>query len=150
MCHRDDAPIGLAHTLHTTKDAPARALDRRRLRSDDPITALHYQLSHARREARLDALVLVDESGCLIAGAGAWPACEELAAYAPLFGDPFEPLSAVPSTRIAEIDAQVETQRVEIDGFDALLCGRGGGEGRSATIERAAEGCRRILGCLDA
>ncbi len=56
--------------------------DRRRRRSEDPITALHYQLSFARAEAELEALVLVDDSGCLVAGAGAWPLCEELAAYA--------------------------------------------------------------------
>jgi hypothetical protein len=37
--------------------------DRRRRRSDDPITALHYQLAHTRSEARLDAVVLVDDAG---------------------------------------------------------------------------------------
>jgi len=120
--------------------------DRRRLRSDDPITALHYQLSHARREAALDALVLVDESGCLIAGAGAWPVCEELAAYAPFFIEPTVAESAALGSRIAEIGAEVETRVVPIDDGEALICGRGGGQSRSATLERAAAGCRRILG----
>ena len=46
--------------------------DRRRKRSDDPLVALHYQLAHARSEGRLDAIVVADDTGVVVAGAGAW------------------------------------------------------------------------------
>ena len=53
--------------------------ERRARRSDDTMTALHYQLAFARHEGGFEALVLADSSGCLVAGAGAWPTCEMLA-----------------------------------------------------------------------
>jgi hypothetical protein len=120
--------------------------DRRRRRSDDAIMALHYQLASARHEAALDALVLVDDRGCLVAGAGAWPACEELAAYAPLLAHPSAIGNATVSSRIEALTGDVAVQTLVIDGGEAVLCARGGGEARRGSIERAAAGCRRILG----
>jgi hypothetical protein len=61
--------------------------ERRRRRSSDPLVALHYQLSSARTAGDLDAIVVADPSGVVVAGAGSWPVCEELAAYAPLLAD---------------------------------------------------------------
>ena len=119
--------------------------DRRRRRSEDPITALHYQLAATRGEAGMDALVLVDETGCLVAGAGAWPACEELAAFAPLLADPGAIRSAGLGTRLAALSSDVELLRLSVDGTAVLLCGRGGNEKRGSSIARAAAGCRRIL-----
>jgi hypothetical protein len=119
--------------------------DRRRRRSEDPITALHYQLSSSRAEAGLEALVLVDDSGCLVAGAGAWPVCEELAAYAPLLARP-EAANATVGTRIEAISGEVTVQAVAVDGMEVLFCSRGGERGRDATLARAVAGCRRILG----
>lgn len=121
------------------------ASERRRRRSDDPITALHYQLSTARSEANLDVVVLVDGSGCLVAGAGAWPACEELAAYAPLLANPDAVQSAAVGSRIAALTADVEVQSLTVEGGEVLLCGRGGTAARGASIARAAAGCLRIL-----
>jgi hypothetical protein len=119
--------------------------ERRRRRSEDPITALHYQLSSSRSEAGLEALVLVDESGCLVAGAGAWPVCEELAAYAPLLARP-EAANATVGTRIEALSGEVTVRAAAVDGVEVLLCGRGGADGRDATLARALAGCRRILG----
>lgn len=119
--------------------------ERRCRRSDDTITALHYQLSWSRAQAGLEAVVLVDDSGCLVAGAGAWPVCEELAAYAPLLARP-EAANATVGGRIAALSGEVEVHAVDVDGSEVLLCGRGGSEGRSATLMRALQGCRRILG----
>lgn len=121
--------------------------ERRRRRSDDPITALHYQLAHTRSEARLEAVVLVDDTGCLVAGAGAWPLCEELAAFAPLLADRRAVGNTVVGSRLAAIEPEVFVRSLSLDGMDALLCGRGG-EGdatRADLIARAADGCRRIL-----
>jgi hypothetical protein len=120
--------------------------DRRRRRSDDPITALHYQLSFARSEAELEALVLVDESGCLVAGAGAWPLCEELAAYAPLLAHPGAIHHASLGSSLAALSGDVEVRTLTIDGSEVVICGRGGSKERAASIARAAAGCQRILG----
>jgi hypothetical protein len=124
--------------------------DRRRRRSEDPITALHYQLSFARAEAELEALVLVDDSGCLVAGAGAWPLCEELAAYAPLLAHPSVIQSESLGSSLAVMAREIETLTLRIDGVEALICGRGRSEARGSTIARAAAGCRRILGSVEA
>lgn len=143
--------------------------DRRRRRSDDPVTALHYQLERARWEASLDALVLVDDTGCLLAGVGAWPACEELAAFAPLLAHPNAIATLGVGTRAAALSADVELCAMRVDGAEVLLCGRGRGSapgsarsgsanvpsiaaeivaegGRGAWLARAAAGCMRILG----
>jgi hypothetical protein len=130
-----------------TLSAPTiKSHDRRSRRSDDPITALHYQLAHARTEGGLEAVVLVDDTGCLVAGAGAWPACEELAAFAPLLAHPAAVTSAAVSGRLATIEADVRVQQVSLDGCQALLCARGAGGAKPEVMARAADGCRRILG----
>ena len=128
-----------------TSALPASNLDRRRRRSDDPITALHYQLAHTRAEARLDAVVLVDDTGCLVAGAGAWPICEELAAYAPLLVDRAAVGSATVGTRLAALTGEVQVHTLTLDGVEAVLCTRGGDPALAGSIARAADGCRRIL-----
>jgi len=123
--------------------APAGAGERRRRRSDDPVTALHYQLSHTRGQARLEAVVLVDDTGCLVAGAGAWPLCEELAAFAPLLADSREARGM--GSQLAALGPDVFVRPISLDGCEALLCGRGGGRESADLIARAADGCRRIL-----
>lgn len=137
--------IALALSTVPGSSALPGGFDRRRRRSEDPITALHYQLSHTRAEAGLDAVVLVDDSGCLVAGAGAWPACEELAAYAPLLANRAAIASAAVGSRIAALEAEIEVHTLTIDGAEAVLCGKGGDPSRRGSIARAAAGCRRIL-----
>lgn len=110
--------------------------ERRRRRSPDPLIALHYQLSTIRQEGGLDTVVVADGSGIVVAGAGSWAACEELAAYAPLVvrGD----LTA----------ARVLVRDVDVDGDRVLLCARAASdvnEAGSAALGRAAAGISRIL-----
>jgi hypothetical protein len=124
---------------------PSSGFERRRRRSEDTITALHYQLSAARSDGKLDALVLVDDRGCLVAGAGAWPVCEELAAYAPLLADPVVSTTAAVGSRIADLSTQVEVRALPLGAAEALLASRGGGPDRSSFVARAAAGCQRIL-----
>ncbi|MFO0672282.1 MAG: hypothetical protein U0235_22095 [Polyangiaceae bacterium] len=118
--------------------------ERRRKRSSDPLVALHYQLSHARTEAAMDTLVLADASGMMVAGVGAWAACEELAAYAPLLAE--SAASREPS-RFAEIRAEVEVRTVNVDGQDVLLCARAvrHRDRLGVVLDRAATGIARIL-----
>jgi hypothetical protein len=119
--------------------------DRRRQRSNDPLVALHYQLARTRLEGHLEAIVVADDSGVVVAGAGAWAMCEELGAYAPLLaqGVWIEP-GANPTSRVAALRVEVAVQAVDVQGQTVLLCARGG-EGRKATLERAARGVARIL-----
>lgn len=62
-------------------------VERRERRSQDPLVALHHHLASFRSRRGLDAVVVADDHGLLVAGAGSWPVCEELAAYAPLLGE---------------------------------------------------------------
>jgi len=119
--------------------------DRRRTRSEDPLVALHYQLTQARHEGRLEAIVIADDAGVVVAGAGAWAVCEELAAYAPLLAQGVWTEPGLPGvSRVAELRNEVDVQSVEIDGQRVLLCARGG-RMRMLAMEKAAEGVVRIL-----
>jgi hypothetical protein len=119
--------------------------DRRHKRSNDPLIALHYQLSHARNDGDLEAIVLADTSGVVVAGAGSWATCEELAAYAPLLAQGVwtEPGSSLGS-RVASMRTEVDVQPMTVDGQEVYLCARGGWK-RGAMMERAARGVARIL-----
>ena len=119
--------------------------DRRQRRSADPLVALHYQLSSIRHEAQLETLVVADPSGLVVAGAGAWPACEELAAYAPLLADGrWCDASESSSARVAQIRSEVSVVALDVAGHNVLLCARGRAE-RDLMLARAAEGVERIL-----
>jgi hypothetical protein len=108
------------------------------------MTALHYQLAHARHDGEFDAMVLADTSGCVVAGAGAWPTCELLAAYAPLLAQ--RPESGSPPADLDGVGDDVQIRSLLVDGSEVLLCARGGGSRSMPSITRAASGCRRILG----
>lgn len=118
--------------------------ERRRKRSTDPLVALHYQLSHARSHGAVDTLVLADASGVMVAGSGAWAACEELAAYAPLLAE--SAASREPS-RFTNLRAEVELRSLSVEGQSVLLCARSQKRGLylGEALDRAAEGVARIL-----
>ncbi len=120
--------------------------ERRQKRSSDPLVALHYQLATARKDASVDTLILADASGVMVAGVGAWAACEELAAYAPLLR---EDAAAQEPSRFANLRTEVELRTLRIDGQDVLLCARAArrraGPALDAALERAARGVARIL-----
>ena len=96
-------------------------------------------LEAARRSAALDALVLGDELGLLVAGAGAAELCDELAAVAPLFGSASTSLP----TDLGVLGRGTEVRRLAVDGCEMFISGRGAGlELALGGIER---GCQRIL-----
>jgi hypothetical protein len=117
--------------------------ERRRKRSADPLVALHYQLATARSEGELDAIVLADASGVVVAGAGSWPVCEELAAYAPLLVCSDGSTPSV-SRRVEALRPEVEVLPLSVAGQDVLLCARGG-RARGDSVAKAAAGVERIL-----
>jgi hypothetical protein len=118
--------------------------DRRRKRSIDPLIALHYQLAYARQDGRLDAIVVADPSGVMVAGAGAWAVCEELAAYAPLLAEAPQAMNSTTASRVETLRRQVDVRRVEVEGLEVLLCARGGPM-RGVFLDQAAGGIARIL-----
>lgn len=128
--------------------------DRRQRRSSDPLVALHYQLSSARARNEFDAIVVADPSGVVVAGAGSWPVCEELAAYAPLLADgAWASMSEPVSSRVEALRREVDVRLVSVAGHEVLLCTRQSRrpEGAEAldAVERdlteAARGVSRIL-----
>jgi hypothetical protein len=119
-----------------------QAEERRRKRSNDPLVALHYQLASARQEGRLEAIVVADDGGLVVAAAGSWAVCEELAAYAPLIA---RSECDVPSaSRMAEMRAKVDIKAVDVDGQTVLVCSQGGNKPVRVT-ESAARAVERIL-----
>lgn len=118
---------------------PAR--ERRRLRSSDPLVALSLMLESARREGALEILVMADLSGCVVAGAGAAWACDELAAQAAIAHDP--PANDTIPSRLEVMGRPGRIARIRIDGIEMLLASRG--NDRPGSLSRAAAGARRIL-----
>ncbi len=117
--------------------------ERRSRRSVDPLVALHYQLSSTRREGSLDTVVVADGSGVVVAGAGSWAACEELAAFAPLIASGSHPAFE-----------RVSVRSVDVGGDKVLLCFRRSATGdesvdvkneRERVMREAAVGISRIL-----
>ncbi len=114
-------------------------LDRRQARTENTQLALTRLLEAARRSSALEALVLGDELGLLVAGAGAAELCDELAAVAPLFGSGNAHSPAIS----AHGGRGTEVRRLAIDGCEMFLSGRGPGlESALGGVER---GCHRIL-----
>ena len=123
------------------------ATDRRKKRSADPLVALHYQLAHAKSAASLEAIVLADTSGIVVAGAGTWVLCEELAAYAPILASAQSDV-ALPS-RMEALKGEMEVRTMHAAGQPMLLCALSPkGKSRPArgeAAERCASGVTRIL-----
>jgi hypothetical protein len=139
-------------TFTMTLDAN-EAPERRTRRSADPLVALHYQLSSTRARGELDAIVVADASGVVVAGAGSWPVCEELAAYAPLLADgAWASVNDPVSSRVDSLRREVEVRALSVGGHEVLLCARRQrrgeerhGEGARRDLDQAAEGVTRIL-----
>jgi hypothetical protein len=129
--------------------------DRRLRRSTDPLVALHYQLSSARARGDLDAIVVADPSGVVVAGAGSWPVCEELAAYAPLLaeGSWGGSTSTQISSRLETLRREVDVRSVSVGDQEVLLCTRlkrkpdafEAIEASERGLDEAARGVSRIL-----
>jgi hypothetical protein len=118
--------------------------DRRQRRSVDPLVALHYQLAHARTRGALDAIVVADLSGVVVAGAGSWATCEELAAYAPLLVSGGGATGSEEVSRVEVLRGETAVTSLEVDDQEVLICVRGGAA-RSQSLAEASFGVARIL-----
>ncbi len=115
--------------------------ERRRRRSTDRYVALRYQLEHTRSKGDLEALVLADEQGLVIASSGDASVCAELGAVAPLL--PQMPLG-MPMPSLLE-GADVGLQRVDVHGQELFLASIGGNVARAAHLATSRSGVERIL-----
>jgi hypothetical protein len=115
--------------------------ERRVRRSSSRDLALGFQLEHVRDRARLEALVLADEDGLVVANAGDAAVCREVAAYAPLLARSILGVALPPLLRGAEVAIRV----VEVHGQPLYLASVGGGVARDALLAHSARGVHRIL-----
>ena len=111
--------------------------------SANALATLSRLLDVARVESRVDTLAIADESGLLVAGAGSWAACEELAALAPLQVGIQAANDTAPS-RLDVLTRRTEVRRLTVNGFSVLLCGDG--ENVASALEGAAWVCHEVLG----
>jgi hypothetical protein len=115
--------------------------ERRRRRSADRTEALRYQLEHTKDKGRIEALVLTDSAGLVVAFAGDDAVCEELGAIAPLvprtLGMPMPPLLR---------GGEVAVRPLTLQGQELYLASLGGNVARDALLAHSTKGVRRILG----
>lgn len=103
--------------------------------------ALRYQLEHARDKGGLEALVVSDCDGLLVAHAGDDTVCEELGAYAPLMTRSVMGMRLPPLLRGGE----VAVRSLTLNGQELFLSAVGGGVARDALLSNSASGVKRIL-----
>jgi hypothetical protein len=115
--------------------------ERRQRRSTDRVTALRYQLEHARSLGGIEAMVLADDAGIVLAAAGDSLVCEELGAFAPLLSRSVMGLPMPPLLR----GADVHVRRLSHHGQPLFLACAGGGAARNAVVSHSARGVHRIL-----
>lgn len=118
--------------------------ERRRDSRRNTLASLQRLLDSARRSGGLEAIAISDETGCLVAGAGAWRACEELAAWAPVLAG--EAANDVTPTRLDVLTRRTEVRRLSVDGIEVFLCGRATPARGAPALATAASACERILG----
>jgi hypothetical protein len=123
-------------------------IERRKKRSSDPLVALHLQLDQIRRRGTHEAVIVSEAAGVLVAGAGPWSTCEELAAYAPLWASDGTGTSADGAGASVTGDGMSPNTPVvrplEVDGQALYVC-IAGGAGQDESLSDAALGAARIL-----
>lgn len=119
----------------------ATQVERRSFRSPDPATALGIQLESTRSRGRLEAVVLTDQQGIVLAASGEDQLCVALGALAPLA--PYTKSPACMSELVGHADVAVRSLRS--NGSQLFLAAVGGTAARDAVLAHAAVGVERIL-----
>ncbi|MDH5492294.1 MAG: hypothetical protein OEY14_10105 [Myxococcales bacterium] len=115
--------------------------DRRSRRSTNPQTALRYQLERTREQASLEALVVADADGFVVAGAGDSSICQELGAFAPLLFRCVMGMRLPPLLR----GGNVAVRPMRANGAELYVATIGGGVARDALLQHSMHGVQRIL-----
>lgn len=129
-----------------------RQPDRRRRRSDECRTAIHFQLLHLAERYDLQNLVLADNAGIMLACAKNEEAGRALAAYAPVFkrhldrGSRAEVMGKL-GELLPDVDGQtLSVRRFRLGGEDHFLCVVAEQRlARHANLYRGVTGIRRIV-----
>lgn len=116
-------------------------VERRVRRSDRADLALLMQLEQTRSTGNLEAVVLVDSQGVLLAHAGDRRTCDALGALAPL--GPWARSSGVMAELVGGRDVAVRPLR--LNGSPLYLAALGGTSARDAVLAHALSGVTRIL-----
>ncbi len=115
--------------------------ERRMRRSDRADLALVMQLEQTRSTGNLEAVVLADAAGILLAHAGDKRTCDALGALAPL--GPWAKVSGVMADLVGGRDIAVRPLRLH--GAPIFLAALGGTSARDAVLSHALTGVTRIL-----
>lgn len=115
--------------------------ERRKNRSTDSSQALRYQLEHSREHGGLEAMVIADEQGLVVAGAGEPGVVEELGAIAPLMSRAVLGMPLPPMLRGGE----VAVRPIQLHGQELFVACVGGGVARDALLSNSVNGVMRIL-----
>lgn len=115
--------------------------ERRQRRSSDRFLALRYQLEHTRDKGGIEALVLSDPDGLVVASSGDSSVCAELGAIAPLVA---RSLMGMPMPPLLK-GAEVAVRPVSIYGQELFIACSGGGVARDAHLASSRAGVQRIL-----
>ncbi len=110
----------------------------------DPLKTLSRLLDRAREDTGIAAIAVADDFGLLIAGAGSWSSCEELAARAPLLDQERIAANDTVPTRLDVLARRSEVRRVTIDGMRVFICGEGANAAQA--IAGATASVERVLG----
>ncbi len=120
-------------------------MERRSRRSEDPYSALCFQLERCCAQGNLDTVVLASRNGLLVAGAGEPKLCEALSAVAPLLDEPHF------DGRLPEVlrGQRIRVRPLSVDGetlfvASATLAKRAK-QGSDRWLQRSAVGVQRIL-----
>ncbi len=115
--------------------------ERRHRRSDNKTRALEHQLEHTKRRGRLEAVVLADNAGLVLAEAGDPDVCAELGAIAPLYSRTGLPLPLHPLLEGSDL----AVRPMSLWGQDLFLATTGGSAARDALLSHSVQGVQRIL-----
>lgn len=115
--------------------------ERRVRRSQCRDIALGFQLEHVRERGGLEALVLADDDGLIVACSGDPLVCREVAAIAPLVARSVLGMPMPPLLRGADVAVRL----VQVYGQPLFLASIGGGVARDALLSHSIRGVQRIL-----
>lgn len=118
--------------------------ERRYRRSNNKTRALNYQLEACRQAAKLEGMVIADETGTPLAATGDIRSCEEVSARLAIVGRKVPEFHGVMFSDDASYS--VSMQRFHIGDEELYMCAIGGHLApRTSQMSRSINGAQRIL-----
>lgn len=137
------------YVVETTTSQPA---ERRRVRSTNASRAMNYLFEAITDTTEISDLALADSRGLLLVHSGSEPACDVLAAYAPLLtktldSDARHQLLGTMASYVNDASPdRITVRRFAHHGEELYVCALGGETvSKDVAVCRAIRGARRIL-----